>query len=288
MSFWLERFGDLDLPLIEAEQDIGAVGTRTLYMDLPGGGAYDAYGDEVAPRGMYTLQATGEIGNLTTQSEMQTQFDALRAKRGRKDKLYARMDDGSVRWSYARLSNIPMRRGVDNVLYLLASLSFDVTSPVWYGARHGDGWLLDSGELLDHGLVLDEELGDTYTLSHTLPTTAYSSNLGTAAVDNAILTITAGAADVTSIHITSDDGAITQSDFTWTGTLPATESLIIDAGAQSISITTGADAYDGLVFNAGHVISGWLRLMPGDTTFEIDITSTTDATMTIAYSNGYE
>lgn len=239
MSFWIERFGSVELPLIEAEQDIGAVGTKTQYFNLPGGGAHDAYGDEVAPRGMYTLQATGEIGNLTTQAEMQVQFDALRALRGRRGKLYARMDDDTVRWVWARLPNIPMRRTVDNVLYLLASLSFDVTSPVWYGDRHGGGWLLDSGEYLDTGLVLDEATDDVFTLDQAGTEFFSVSNDGNADITNAVLTFTPTSAAITGFTLNTDGPASQQqAAFTYSGTIAVGQVLVLDTGGQAAYIPT--------------------------------------------------
>lgn len=262
MSLWLERFGTVGLPLIEADQDIGAVGTRTLYMDLPGGGAYDAYGSEVAPRGMYTLQATGEIGNLTTQAEMQAQFDALRALRGRRDKLYARMDDGAVRWTYARLSNIPMRRNADNVLYLLAELAFDITSPIWYGNRHGAGWTFDSGEYFDSGLVFDEATDDVFPLSHSGTSTFIAGNAGNTSISNAVLTFTPGSAAITGFTMASDDpDSFPQTDLTYSGTIAVGQTLVLDMGAQAAYIptvlSTGATAAAttlNVVSSAGFVV----------------------------------
>lgn len=237
MSLWLERFGSLELPLIEAEQDIGAIGTRTQYFNLPGGGAYDAYGDDVAPRGMYRLSATGEIGNLTTAAEMQVQFDALRAMRGRRNKLYARMDDTTVRWVWARLANIPIRRGMDNVLYLLASLSFDVLSPIWYGDRHGDGWFLDDGEDIDTGLALDEDDGDVFPLTAT--TLAAVENRGTAAVENVVLSFTADPAiDITGLEILTAELTDDAAHIFFTGTIGAGQTMVLDTGAQSATIAT--------------------------------------------------
>lgn len=293
MSVWLERFDTVELPLIEAEQDIGAIGTQAVYFDLPGGGAYDAYGSEVAPRGMYRLSATGEIGNLTTQAEMQVQFDALRAKRGRRGKLYARMDDGTVRWVWARLPNIPMRRTVDNVLYLLANLQFDVTSPVWYGERHGGGWVLDSGEILDAGLVLDEATGDVFPLTKNTTTTFTVTNAGNATINDAMLVIDAGSDAMSSLviktYITQGVVSTSRGHLIFGGTVDASTSLIIDSATQSIT-NDGFDAYDDLTFGSFHHITPWIELYPLPTTtkFEISFLSTQDATATISFSDGWE
>lgn len=268
MSLWLERFIDVELPLIEAEQDIGAVGTRTQYFDLPGGGAHDAYGDEVAPRGMYRLQATGEIGNLTTQAEMQVQFDALRAKRGRRGKLYARMDDGTVRWVWARLPNIPMRRGVDNVLYLLASLSFDVTSPVWYGDRHGGGWTFDSGESFDTGLVFDEDDGDVWTLDHTDTTAFLLYNAGNADITNTVVTFTPGSAAITAFTLRTLIDLAPRSDLIYSGTVAVGQVLVLDTGAHAAYIPTEVDSIAiaaattiDVISSAGYVIGRTVEIV---------------------------
>jgi hypothetical protein len=286
MSLILERFDDLTLPLIEATQDIGAIGTRVAYMNLPSGGVYDAYGDGVAPRGQYTLSARGEVHG--TRAEILTQVDAIRAKRGRRGKLYARVDDDSIRWVWARLRNVQAQRSTPNVFRLPVDLSFDITSPVWYGDRHGEGWTFDSGEFFDTGLVFDEETGDVFTLDHTGPISGDITNAGTGSVDNVVLTITAGADAITAFSMLStgpngDDQAWLE----YGGTIAAGESLIIDAGAQSVT-NDGDDAYADFSFGIGHVLSGWFRLDPGITQISGSITSTTDATLSVTFSDGYE
>ncbi len=281
----LERFGTVVLPVIEGEHDTGTAGSRSGLLALPSGGAFDAYGGEQSPRQARTLRLHGDIDGSA--SEIQTAIDALRAKRGRRDTLYMRMLDNSLRWTWARLLQIETQTTPDTVVSLPVDLTFELHDPIWYGALHGAGWTFDSGEFFDTGLTFDMATGDVFALSHTATTNISVVNDGNAAVDNAILEIAAGAGAITSVHITTDDLAITQADFTWTGTVPTGYSLLIDAGAQSIVVTNGTEGYNGLVFNAGHVISGWLRLMPGTTAMAITITSTTDATLTITFSDGW-
>lgn len=288
MSLVLERFGTLELPLIEAQQDIGAIGTRTSYTNLPGGGGYDNYGSSQAPRGVYSLSASGELMG-ETQAEVLTQSDALRAKRGRRAKLYARVDDESVRWVWARLRDVSITRRPEHVLFLPVALQFDVTSPVWYGDRHGAGWVLDDGEVLDTGLVLDEATDDVFVLTHSILTAFEVVNAGNAPINNAILTITAGSADMTDLEIYTygNEPFAVNGHLTFAATIPAAGSLVIDAGRLSIT-NSGIDAYDDLTIEADHTLPGWVRLDPGATVVTIEFTSTQNATATFSFHDGYE
>lgn len=357
MSIWLERFGDLDLPLIEAVQDIGAVGTRTSYQELPSGGAFDGYGASQAPRGLVTLRATGEIGNLTTQAAMLAEFDALRAMRGKRDKLYARVDDGTSRWVWARLRNIPQTRGMDNALYLVSELQFDITSPIWNGTRHGAGWRWNDGTLWNSGAAWNESSGDVFTLTHGTDDSSTIEQDGNAVVDNAVLTFTAGSAAITGFTLWSQSSSgRLLADFEYSGTIAATESLVIDAGKQSATISTvlastaaaaatsltvnssasfvvghSVDVYlsNGLIhrttvatlpdsvtltiddplpsaaaagntvalnawadldFGDNHMLDGWFRIAasPETTSVVVNVTSTQNATLTVAFNDGWQ
>lgn len=287
MSLWLERFDDVTLPLIEAQQDIGAIGTRTSYTNLPGGGGYDNYGNDQAPRGVYSLPASGELMG-ETQAEVLADADALRAKRGRRAKLYARVDDNSVRWVWARLRDVRITRRPEHVLFLPVDLQFDITSPVWYGTTHGADWEWNDGTLWDSGAAWNQATNDVFPLAWDDFNIFTVVNDGNATIDNAILTVTAGAAAVTAFGVVSEDAdGVDQADWEWTGTLAAGQSLVIDAGKQSIE-NNGTGAYANLTFNAGHALPGWFRLDPGSTSLVISFVSTADATLTVTFADGFE
>lgn len=271
MSIVLERFGTVELPLIEATQDIGAIGTRTSYSDLPGGGVHDGYGSGRAPRGLYSLVARGET-LVDSFGDLVVPMDTLRALRGRHDKLYARMDDQSVRWVWARCRDVPITRTVDNVLYLASDLRFDVKSPVWNGTSHGGGWLWDSGVGWDTGAAWDEAAGDVFTLDSAGPSDHEIINAGNAVVRNPILKFSAPDALIDGFTLLSawegEDqiSTILQSDIIYTGIIGEDQTLVLDCGAQSATISTsmstGApaaedelDVFNSAGFTTGNPIS---------------------------------
>lgn len=289
MSMILERFGaTLQLPILEATQDIGTAGSRSGLLVLPMGGAFDVYGTDRAPRTSRVISIDGAI--VGTPSERQAQVDALRALRGKRDKLYARMDgDGNVRWTWARVLGLPIERTGNHINHVDVSLNLELQHPVWYGEEHTDGWVLDTGEILDDGLVLDDA-GFLFTLTgggaaNNLTVT----NGGNADVTDLVLTITApGGSTVTDLTIN-----VLPNDASWHAALEynagigATKSLVINAGRQSIHNDTSPD-YANLEFGIAHTLSGWLRLGPGNNSVQVSYTGSNGATLLVTFNDHWE
>lgn len=278
--YWIARFGNIVLPIYNPVDDIGPGTARTSFVALPGGGAFDALGSGRGNRGDYPLKHTGMILKADPAS-LEADYDALTAAWDTRNKLYRHSETGRVHWTWARLIGLPIERRPQDVYRYRGYFALDVTcefrvfSPYWYGTYHGDGLdLTDPGvEAFDTGLALDYTGQDLYTLD-TSPKTLAIPNAGNAPVINAILTLTAAGSPITAVTITGG-GA----DLTWTGTLAAGTALVIDAGARSVK-NAGADAYGGLVFNAGHAVDEWLRIAPGGTSLTITRTGG-DATSTL-------
>lgn len=352
----LERFGTtLQLPILDGEQDIGTGNSASGLVALPSGGGFDTFGSGQVLRRSRAIAARGIIQG--TPAERQTQFDALRAMRGKRDKLYARTEDGGVRWTWARLMGLSSQRGTQHVNHLDVGLNLELQHPIWFGARHGLGWLWADGTEWDSGAAWNEAAGDTFTITHSVVDQSTIEQDGNANVDNAVLTFTAGSAAITGFTLISNSTSEYLADLTYSGTIAATHSLVMDSGAQSITISTALSAnaaaaatsltvtssasfvvgypvfivlnngrihhttiatlpdathltiddplpsaaatssvvsmsaYNDLSFGDNHRLgSTWFRIVPAPDQIlvNIELTSTQDATLTVAFSDGWE
>lgn len=263
MSYRLERFGTVTLPNFNPGSDIGTGDARLQLQELPGGGAFDMLGSEQAQPGPVRLSKRGTVHSDDILA-LETDFYALRALLGKRDRLYRwRYASGLTEWCWARLSGINGQRLVGDRYKIDLNIEFMKLSPLWNGARHGDGWLLDAGEYLDTGLELDEESGDIYTL-YGATTNIVVNNGGNAVVRNAILRIIPGTDAITAVTITK----IGETEITYAGTIAPSQILEIDCGAWSVK-NNAVDDYDGLTYGSGHAIDGLLRLDPGDNAITI-------------------
>ena len=285
MSYILERFGTVTLPFLNPVGDAGTGPSRNPLVEVPGGW-FDALGGEQAPRAQTTITKKGTI-TAATAAALQSTFAALRAMRGKRDKLYRRQPDGTVEWTRARLMQIAGEKIYrQKNIYIDLDLTFLMIDPIWYGASHGDGWLLDSGEYLDVGLMLDEN--DTlFDITAGAVTPIVLNNGGNAAVRNIILTLAhSGGGNIEQLSVVN---ATNGSYFAWSNNLPAGDDLVIDCGAMSVE-ADGVDAYAYFVLHATHSITEWLRLEPGDNSLTVTVGGATATGITLAfdYSDGWE
>ena len=277
--YTIERFGTTTLPIYRPRTDVGTSGSKLLVTDLPGGGVFDGLGDDDAPPARTTIPKRCTIVGATDDAA-DTEFQTLRALRGKRDRLYRRRADGDVEWCYARLEKIDSERVASNLTHLNIAMLFLMLSPIWYGAEHGVPWFLDAGEFLDTGLAFDTD--DTFTLS-TSPKTCIVNNGGDKPVSNCILTITAGSAAITALTI-----AIAGiSEFDYTGTIAIGKALVVDCGALTVE-NDGADDYAHFALDASnHKIDDWLRLAAGNNSVVVTRTGgDVDSTILFSFSDG--
>lgn len=280
MSYTISRFGSVELPCAAAEEPVGTAGSRSGLVTIPGG-YYDAYGSERAPREREIINRKA-ILHRATPALLQTAYNELRAMRGVRAKLYISQPDGSSYWTIARLLKITSQSGPDNIRHLEINMAFELLWPMWYGERTGDGWVLDSGEVLDDGLTLDES-GGLFALN-TSPKSVTVTNGGNATVKNAIITVTAAGTDITALTIAKSG----ETQLVYSGTIAAGESLVIDVGAWSVE-NDGADDYANFALGASHVIEEWLHLTPGSNTITVTKTGgSTASTIGIEFYDGWE
>lgn len=259
----LIQFGSTTLPAYDYDWVAGTADTVEALVKTVGGPAFDAYGTGDAPASMpYTLRyECVAIG--ATHTALRTTLDALRALRGKRQKLYRQAEsDSSQHWAWARLMEIQMRNTVMNkeMIWQPMLLVFQVMT----------GW---------HGTLHEE----SYNLTADGTTNCSADNNGNVAVVDAVLTITAGNADITEVTMTISSLC----QFSYDGTIAAGESLVVDSGAFSI-LNDGSDAYADFVLGAGQSVLEWLRLQPGTSTVTIVLTGGgTGATADLDYYDGW-
>lgn len=292
--FYLSRFDDLDLPLIEARQDISSGESLSPFRPLQDGGGFRVRGTQRSPRGTTRISASGEFLLETAATDIEVLGKALYRKRGEARKLY-RHTRGTeeAHWCWAELMRVGSDTTPDTAFVQPVAPEFLMYSPCWYGSHHGgETWELDDGVLLDTGRTLDEADGDVFTLpsgSPALPEIAVV-NGGNFHIDNAILTITASATDPITGDLrfgTLDPDGHDSASLIFYADIPATKSLVIDCGARTV-LLDGVDAYADLEIQSDHALGGWLRLYPGTTTIGFTYTAAADATLVVDFSDGQE
>lgn len=278
MSYLLRRFGSLAIPEIDGEQELITATFDMPTFPLAGSGAYDPYGTDRVPLSAPTIiPVRGRVAR-TTDAALRTQVNALRAACGTRDKLYAEVDGhNDVWWVWARLLPFQATRTVVLPQYLDTGLRFWVPQLLWNGLRRGTGgWTWDSGVEWDSGYEWDDA-GELYPLTGS-PQTISVPNTGNREVPDAVLTITAGTAPITSFRLVGNGADWTFSEANalaaglpaGSGTIAAGGFLAIDTGAgPNVQSSTNGAVYGAWRRNAGHAIDEVLRLSPGNTSLTI-------------------
>jgi hypothetical protein len=269
----LTHFGTYVFPLFSKRDQVSVGDTSGAIVGLAGRGYYDAFGTDDATEQLRTVATEYEIIE-TTATAVQTARDAIRGRSGQLLRLWADLPDGTSRFQWARLAKVDIERRREYLFYQPVSLQFEVAEPGWNGTAHGATWYLDSGHYLDTGKWLDTSetwtpsaSGDTYTLT----------NDGVLRQTDAQITITAGAASISSIRL-----RVNSCDWTYGGTVAAGQSLIVDCGAKSIK-NNAVDDYANLTLNAGHTVGDWIQIEPGDNTVTINYSGNAGADAVVTW-----
>jgi hypothetical protein len=271
------RFSDTSFALYDGHAPDGTGKWDAPTFRLSSGGGFDALGSERGRRGDYDLTLSGDLVG-TSISDVATQLRALKALARTKGRLYrTALDTGEETWADARLLYIDDVIEGDTSLILTVSVAFTVLSPCWYGQHHSGSTLLwgtvingGSGIKWGSGRTWNEASGDVFSLSALsgTPQNVVLVNEGNLPVSAVTFSIKAGNAAITSVHIVGNG-----TDLTWTGTLAAGKTLIIDGatdtvtndGALAINNTAGV-----LTWNNGHTKDDLFELVAlGSTTYAI-------------------
>ena len=247
MSYKLSHFGTKALPTARATPDVGSGPSLFTMIDLPGGLIFDESGAQAAPRGTYKLRFEAMISEATA-SAADTAYQAFRALRGTHNQLKRTRQDAGVEWVYARLDQISATRRPEDVATLELEFLFTVESRVWSGTARTPAETLDGGD------------GDDVLVCP---------NLGDAIVKNAVLTVKAGTQPLHALTFTITG----ETSITYSGTIAAGKSLIIDVGAKTVE-NNGTGDYAPWDYSA-NVIDDWFRIAAGGS-----------ISITLAYSGG--
>lgn len=187
------------------------------------------------------VTAASKLADLTGKT------DALKAMIGKWASLWReRLTDGQLTWKACRLLQVRHVETVEQANVVSEVESVFETSDV--------GWRSEEA-VTTSGSVTD---GATVALN--VP------NAGALQVNDAILRIERTSGTITQVSI-----AGAGVDITWTGSLGAGETLMIDSGDE-VAPVGSEDAYSGLSFGSGHTSDEWLPLIPGNNLYLVTVT----------------
>lgn len=264
MSFWLEKFtptgeSEFSLPARRPQSSTRSLRRQSVALDTVGG-TYDPLHDERLPLARTLLTHTGAVYSPVDSTRMSAKRDALKIN-GKSGTLYRLWDDGTTReWVYARCEDVDANRSLENKNWEEITFTFLILSPAW----NGDG------------------IDDTETLSSS-PHTYSLSNDGDAVVVDAVLTLTAGSADITSVTFSTGDAEIQ-----YTGTISAGNDLVIDCGAMSVQ-NNGTGDYVNFARTANHAEDYWFPLQPGSNPITVTFTGgSTNSSLNVVFYEAWE
>lgn len=260
--FVYEKFGTTDLPVYNPNYSVGVMASVDVFVQTAGG-VFDAGGDDQIGVAQTILSHRGVVTG-ETEAEFIANIRNFRKMRGTKAKLYRRWSDGTLEWVYARCVAVEGTRSFGMIWQQELDFRFQIISQVWYSYS---------------------ATSEQYTLSSS-PQNETITYIGDAVVENVVITITAGSADLTYVSIlnTNNSGLV---NITYTGTIASGDAVVIDCGALSVT-NDGDDAYDDFGLEANHVAQSWFVLAPGGN--RIDITFTgggTGSTVKFDYYDGW-
>lgn len=264
----LYKFGQTVLDYYNQVDDIGSGETPTAFIPVADGGALDGFGEaQKAPGAVERVKSMRLRGiSAAAVEEIYLQILALRGKR---DKLYRRLSSGELHWMYARLAAVQASMDYQRARYkqtLDVSLRFVCQEATWRGGYTG-AWVLDDGEYLDSGLVLDGALSNPLSSSPASFTISVGSagDAGRAPVRAMRMIVSAGNAEMSNVVISRSGGE----SLHYYGAIPAAGQLVIDTGTMQVTCTGETDAYDNLDMSATADLGAWFTLLPGDNSLTV-------------------
>lgn len=230
-------FEDVELPPFNAFTNIGTGSALTNFQQLPGGGFFDNYGRADSPQGVRDVSYSCWILS-TDAATRKTTLDNLRKYIGHRGRLSVIYDDGSLRWQWARLTQIEAPDDIKAVQWLPVDMRFVTADQHWNGIVQGSGdwtwgdnhWRWGDGAYVMGQSSTIETITSTGASSANLPTVTIAGNKPTT---NLQVTVTAVTNTITVLkveNVTVGNGTL----FTYTPTSPASigvgEHVLIDSG----------------------------------------------------------
>ena len=269
MPYQYTKFDGIDLPLYNHEQAHDPMPAESTIIDSVGG-AWDWLGSArrrgrkqiISFKGVFTSGEYGLVddnGDPIVDESMQqiivaagvaalrAKVVALLEKRGVRGSLIrTRLDDSTTEWKTARLLQVGWQRKWEDH-GVIAELSFQLET-------YMEGWHAASATSTSDSAVA------------ATPKALTVENAGQIPVDDATFTVTRTSGTITTVAVTG-----TGIDWTWTGSLGASDVLVVDAGNQTVK-KTGVDAYSGFALGGSHTAQGWLPLAEGDNVITVTLT----------------
>jgi hypothetical protein len=279
MSYRYIRFAGVDLPTADGREDLDREG-RVALIEVAGGQVFDPLGSDQAPAGERTIRAR-YVMTAATAAAFRTAYNAYRALQGKRGELWREHDTGDNEFIYARLLKFRGERETHNVVSLPVTFEFLILESDWRGDSTGQGWYLNSGIYLNSGRFLNEEAADEIVLD-TSPKTCTVTNGGNKPITDLVITVTAGAADITALTIACSNDEGTYS-ITYSGGIKSGESLVIGCGARTVKNDGVAD-FDHFTLGGTHNRAKWLVLAAGSNPVTVTKTGgSTDSTILFSF-----
>lgn len=256
----LISFGGIDLPAVQAQNDLNAVG-RSGLVQLAGG-SFDMDGAELVPK-----------SNTITKSFSFIESDGIDASidellsmcsRGRRLLRMLLRDESTERQTWAKMVAFNYGRGLDQINNQPISITWERNYPYWLDSDDEPTYL-DDGELLDDGWTLDGGNSTTAPVLGMGTTTATLTinNTGGARIPKLLIRVTAVVDSVSNLQFTNLQ---TGQWILYSGTVTAGQILEIDTLTKTATLD-GADAYEDMVVGPDQV--DWLDLAIGNNAIEL-------------------
>lgn len=270
MPYRLTYFDDTPLPVAMPRDDLSTGQVDTSLVDSVGN-AYNYHGTaqrfprrQVIPhRGLYvgemavrvtsdgdvrvTDDGTVRVTAPSKVADLQGKTDDLKAKIGVWGQLWReRLADGVLTWKRARLLQVVHVETISEANAVSEVESrFESNMAGWHSAEP----VTTSGSATDG-----------------VPLPLIVENAGSMPVSDAILSVERTSGTITAVQVTGAG-----IDLTWTGSIGAGETLVLDMGDLTALLGT-SDAYDGLALGAGHTGNEWLTLPVGARALTVTVT----------------
>jgi hypothetical protein len=279
MSHYLSQFGSLDLPTLEARQDLSTPSLPVRATPLLLGGSYRLHGTERAPLVSATLEAVGDVAE-DEWADVETDVTALRAAIGTYAQLWRTSKaDETRQWTYAELLAVGQENAPEYVFYQPLVLRFFLPYPVWRAEDETELTFTDLYDATGGDLLLMYTMGGT-------PGSAVAMtwiNEGNYVAYDLQIVVTSGTGTITGLTIENETTGYTGYTLSWAGTLTTGQVLTIDTGAMSVSRTGLTNAYSELTPPSTE--ARWFALAPGDNVVNVTLVdSATDDSSSIAVS----
>lgn len=279
--FVFRRFGDIDLPPGNPQNDMGSFEVVETTVRVSGGFVLDAYGSRNAPAAATRFTHRASLKKSNT-AALEVAYRRLLGQVGRIARLYRYwIDSGASEWAEARLVKVNATvdsRWPEEINGITAV--FSMRAPHWNGLRHGYSWVFDEGEKFDSGLEFDNAESDQFELTSS-PAECTVQNTGNrSAVDVRILVYAEGGS-ITELTLTGPN----ETNLSYDGTIDAGSTLTIDGGNLSV-LNDAADAYAD--FTVSSLNEYWIELSTGENDFTFTWSGTATAVIvTFRFYDGW-